>query len=527
MSRSFFKHAAVYGAGSMLLQAAGFILLPIYTRYLVPAEFGTVEVASRLGEIFAICLMMPGLRTASHAFFKQLDNEPEQRRLVCTAITLVVSILLLATGLLMAGAGPLARAFVIDRPSILRLAFLVIFFEALGSIPLVLAQARLESSFYVATTSIQFLTKVGLGILFVVVFRWGIYGVLLASVLTSATFAIALTVRELSKGLVWPSKQTLKEMLRFASPFIAGGLGSFLLHDGDRFFLLRYAGEAAVGLYAFGYKMARLVSMFSREPLQTVWAANMYDVAKRPEASVVFGRVFTRIMGAYLLVGLALCLLQNEVTALLGGHQYARAAGVIAPVVLAYGFLAAAELMDSGFYVRRRTGVKFWITLTSTVVILALYALLIPRFGIDGAAFATLLGFVFNAWLTWRQSQRVFAVRYEYRRLATMLLLGALIWGISRFLPSSLWAIPAKLSLWLLWPSLLWWLGVLSSEEKAWAVEALVALRDRVAEFFPRRLRLELVPPIESGVFVPDASEHSHDDACQSLSGHDVASSVG
>ena len=103
----------------------------------------------------------------------------------------------------------------------------------------------------------------------------------------------------------------------------------------------------------------------------------------------MFGRTFTRILAAFLLVGLAACLFQDEAALVLGGAAYAGAAGIVAPVVLAGFFQTAASLMDAGFYVRRRTGLKLYITLAATAVILVLYSVLIPLYGAMGAAAAT------------------------------------------------------------------------------------------------------------------------------------------
>src|SRR5207247_687889 len=103
-------------------------------------------------------------------------------------------------------------------------------------------------------------------------------------------------------------------------------------------------------------------------------------------APVLFGQVFTRVLGAYLLVGLALCLVGEEVVALLGGKGYYDAPSIIAPVALAYLFLSAADLMDAGFFIRRCTGRKTAILVAATVVIVVLYQVLIPPFGIHGAA---------------------------------------------------------------------------------------------------------------------------------------------
>ncbi len=70
------------------------------------------------------------------------------------------------------------------------------------------------------------------------------------------------------------------EMLAFALPFLPGGLCFFILHHGDRFFLLQEGGAEEVAIYALGYKLALAVSMFSLTPLYMVWSVRMYDVAQ-------------------------------------------------------------------------------------------------------------------------------------------------------------------------------------------------------------------------------------------------------
>src|SRR5207247_427821 len=120
-------------------------------------------------------------------------------------------------------------------------------------------------------------------------------------------------------------------------------------------------------------------------------------------------------------VGLALCLVATEVVQVLGGARYQEAVAIIPVVVLAYFFLTAADLMESGFYICRKTAWKLPITLAATVVTLALYFLLIPDGGILGAAWGTLIGFVFLSGLTGVVAQRVFVVRYEWGRVAAVL----------------------------------------------------------------------------------------------------------
>ncbi|HYT94545.1 MAG TPA: polysaccharide biosynthesis C-terminal domain-containing protein, partial [Gemmataceae bacterium] len=249
-----------------------------------------------------------------------------------------------------------------------------------------------------------------------------------------------------------------------------------LLNYGDRFFLLRSAGSYEVGLYAFGYKVALAVGLFARGPLLMVWSSYMYPLARSADAAHVFGRAFTRMQAGYVFIGLGLCLFLDKAIALLGGSAYSQAAAIVPVIVLAYFFLGSADLMDGAFYLRRRTDLKTWVALASTVLMLALYALLIPLWGSSGAAWATVVGFAIHAALTRWVSQPLFAVHHEPGRIAAMLVLAASLWGLSLLLPASVWAMPAKLGLWALWPLGLWLGGLVRPEEKAWLRAAALQL---------------------------------------------------
>lgn len=472
--RSFVKHAAVYGLASLLVQAGGFILLPLYTHCLSPADYGVLEILGRLAETVGACLLFGGLRQALLTFYQQGRDEAERRRVVASILSLFGVTGLLGGGLALALAGPLSdwlNGFMHSGSSginrgLLRLAVLAILLEPLSQIPLTLMQARVESLRFVSITLMQFVVRLGLCVLFVKCLDGGVAGALGATVLMGSIFGLVLCTREVLRGPAWPSRYHLRGLFRFALPLMPGGLCFLLLHHGDRFFLFRYCSAEDVGTYALGYKLALAAGTFSLAPLYMVWGAHMYTVARREDASLVFGAAFTRILAVYLLVALALGLFQDEVVRLVGGTDYASAAAVVAPVLLGYFFQSAASLMDAGLYVRRRTGLKLGITLATTVVMLLLYGVLIPSHGSMGAAWATLLGFAFLAGCTWTVTQRVFPVRYEWTRLIAMLTLAAGLWLLSRLLPAEPWSWPIKGALWLAGPAAAWGMGLLSSQEK-------------------------------------------------------------
>ena len=477
-NRSFFRHAFLYGLGSVLVQAGGVVLVPLYTRCLSTTDFGALEVLGRCAEMAGTLLLIGGLRQGLMTFYQQSKSDAEREQVFRSTMALLIVISLVGGGVIMALAGPVCNCFQDHgrptlSPDLMRLAVLGVLLEPLAMMPLALLQARVESALFVIITISQFVVRVALCVLFVAVLHWGVAGVLTAAAVTTGSYGIGLSLRELLRKGAWPDRKHLVGLMRFALPFLPGALGFFILQNGDRFFLLYWRNEEAVGVYGLGYKVALTVATFSIAPLYMVWATRMYKAAEQLDAPQVFGRTFTRIMGAFLLVGLAACLFQDEAVRILGGAKYVGAAAIIAPVVLAGFFQAAAALMDAGFYVRRRTGLKLYITLASTVVILVLYVVLIPTFGAMGAALATVAGFAFLAVCTWSMTQRIFPVEYEWGRLVDLIGLAAGLWLVSRFFPSTGWAIAAKGVLWLAWPLLVWMCGLPSAEEKEYAFGAL------------------------------------------------------
>ncbi len=490
-SRSFLKHAAIYGLAGMLVQAGGFVLLPLYTSCLSPSDYGVLEILGRMADTVGTILMFGGFRQALLTFYQQSKCESERRQVVATTMSLFGTTILIGGGVVMSFAEPLGRLLnhfthAEDGrigPQLFRLALMAILLEPLSQVPLTLLQARVESVRFVTITISQFLLRIVLCVLLVKYLRGGVAGALASSAVVAAVFGLGLCGREALRSPSLPTLHHLRGLLRFALPLVPGGLCFFMLHHGDRFFLLRCRDLHEVGTYALGYKLALGVVVFSVSPLYMVWSSQMYQVAERDDAAEVFGAANTRILTAYVSVALALALFQDEIVLLLGGAPYSDAAAVVAPVLLAYFFQSASSLMDAGLYVRHRTGLKLGITLATTTVMLSMYALLIPRYGGMGAALATLIGFFFLAVSTWAVSRRVFPVRHEWRRLAALLGVSIGLWLLSRFLPQTTWVWPIKLGMWLTYPVVLWAAGFLSRREKEFVRALTEAAKRRFDRF--------------------------------------------
>jgi O-antigen/teichoic acid export membrane protein len=409
---------------------------------------------------------------AGFTFYCQAPSEAERKR---TAATILIApmVLLVACGLAAEGfSSHLARLIGIEDSGIVAFAILMIIAEGTTVAPLSLIQARVESGYFIFIMALMFCCRLGLTVLLVVFLHWGLWGVLMASTATSLAFGAMLTWRELRRSILVLDLKKLWEVLAFALPFVPAGLCNLVIHNGDRFFLMRYCGADEVGLYALGYRLAMAVGMFSAGPLLQVWAARVFNAFQRPDASVFVGRVCTRILAVYLFMGIGVCMFDEDLIAIVAMPSYHDATALVNPLTLAYFFWSTANLMDAPIWVTRRSGLKPWIFLFSGSATFGLYVWLIPTFGARGAACATLIGLVVHCAATYVVSQRLLRVKYEFGRLLAMLALAMAVVSIEHFTEPGLVGVLQKAGLWVVWPLALWVFGAVTQEEKTFLLAA-------------------------------------------------------
>ncbi|WP_165250230.1 lipopolysaccharide biosynthesis protein [Paludisphaera soli] len=474
------KPMLVYLTGAMVLKAGGILLLPIFTRFLDPDDFGTLELLNRATDVLLLCLFANGSCLAVITFYNQATDEGRRRRIAATAL-LYGALNVAAVGLPgLLLAGPIGEWLGIGDASLVRLAFLGALSDALLLVCLSLVQARVESIRHTALLLAGFCLRLALIAALVGLGRMGVRGILYSTIGASSLLTTYLVSVEVRRSGFHPDLGLLWSMAKFALPFLPAGLCGFILGAGDQFLLSRYVDKAEVGFYALGCKMAVMVGAVALEPLMKVWGARMHVVARGEEAPRAFGRVFSRFSAMYLFVGLGLVLFSEDVILLLAGPRYLSAAGFITPVVVAYFFMGCGDLMDSAFYIRRRTLVKLWITLATTATTLALYGLLIPQYKAMGAAYATLGGFAFRLMVVRFVSQRLFAVEYEWGRLARIASTAAACWALSLAASGTRYEFSLKAASLAAFPIALWLTGCVTPEERQAVAVPLARLLRRV-----------------------------------------------
>jgi O-antigen/teichoic acid export membrane protein len=413
------RHSAIYGLGGVSSRVVAVFLLPVYTRYLEPSDLGAVGVLIALSAVL-VTILRGGISSAFFRFYFD-SREPERRRVVLRTsfwYTMAAATAGLAAGLLLAE--PIADWLVDGRTNLVRAAFVGLWAQMNYEQLTALFRVEERSLAFLAASLTNIAVTVTATVLLVVVWEQGALGVIVGNFTgTLAVYLALLGYRREQLGLSF-DRPLLRDMQRFGLPLVPSALALIAINFGDRFFLARLADLTEVGLYEIGVRIASAMVLLLTA-FRTAWPAFAYSLEDDDEARRTYAFVLTYLVLIASWLALTLGLLAPWLVRLLTQPDFYEGADVVAPLAFASALFAGYVVVSIGVGRARRTGMNWAITGAAALVNVALNLILVPEYGMEGSAAATVASFaVLFVVMVWR-AQKVFPVDYQWRRVLTAL----------------------------------------------------------------------------------------------------------
>jgi O-antigen/teichoic acid export membrane protein len=315
----------------------------------------------------------------------------------------------------------------------------------------------------------------------VAVLRLRVLGVLYTSLLAVLVTALVLGGYFVRAARPSFDARLLVRMLKFAAPLALSGLAMFVIHFGDRFILPHYRPFAELGIYAIAYKIGMLMSLVYGS-FHTYWSAQVYQIMRRDDAPAVLARTFTYVALAISFCGVGLIVASRPGLRLLAAPAYQGAAAVVPLIVAAYLVRAVGDFFRCLFLTAGKPGYDAACNWLGATVCLGAYFLFIPRYGMWGAAIATLATFLVIAVVSCAWTYRLSPYSLEAGRLLKIGAAAAAPVAAYLLVPFSSLAAQVAWSMLLLSavPLGLWLLRFPTPGEIEAAAEAVRSLRGRV-----------------------------------------------
>jgi O-antigen/teichoic acid export membrane protein len=413
------KHSAIYGLGGLVQRILAVLLLPVYTRYLTPADYGTVETLVALTTVLVITLRL-GITNAFIRFYFDSPDATHRRLVLRTSFwfTMGAATLGLVLGLLFSREISILLFGSSGDTELVAASFVGLWaamnYEQLMS----LFRVEERSVAYVTASLVNVAITIAATLLLVIRYDAGPLGVIVGSFTgTLLVYAGLIGYRREQLGLQF-DRGLLREMNRFGIPLVPSAVFLWITNFSDRFFLIKLADAEEVGLYSIGVRIASAMAILLTA-FRTGWPAFAYSIEDEDEAKRTYSYVLTYVVLITTWVATGLGLLSPWLVDWIATPAFAESSRVVAPLSFAVVAFAGYVVVVIGVGRIRRTQFNWVVTGVAAVVNVVLNLVLIPPYGMMGAAVATIAAFVtMFAGMTW-WAQRIYPVPYQWRRVLT------------------------------------------------------------------------------------------------------------
>lgn len=465
------RTGAAYTASSVLAKLIALFTLPLYTRYLTPAEFGQAEVLGAAVIVLSIIVrggMVEALLRYHHHF---ADRRAEVAR---TAFWGMLVALVVGAAVCLALAPQIAELLLrsddAESVQLVRIAVFGLWVFSIYELLLTFYRVDEDAGRYAAATILNVSVTIPLTVWLVVFEERGAQGYLLGNYLGTGIITLGLLLAH-RRRIGRPGMPLAREMTSFGAPLVPAEVSLYALNFADRVLLInlpesRARGLAWAGLYSVAVKLAQGVTVFVRA-FQLAWPPLAYSIDDDGEASVVYGRVLTYYL---LVVGLPIAFLSLNarlIADIIVAPRFFEAYRAIPLVATGVALYGAYLVLVTAVARTGRTKAMFPVALAGLVVNVALGLLLIPELDITGAGIALVGAYLVILTLMFLRARAAIGLKLEWGRVAHIVAVALVVIVSGEYLlpESGTTAYLARLAWWGLYPLALLLTGFFSREE--------------------------------------------------------------
>jgi O-antigen/teichoic acid export membrane protein len=429
--KSVFKHGKWYLTSSLLAKGAQVYLLPVYTRYLSPSEYGI------LNSLHVVALLMPifislYLDSAFGRFFHEFKHNKEDLAKLFSTIYWFV----LGFGSVVVAIAVLTSSLWV--PSLLQvpvwpyvvLAFIPPLFLQLGNLGLVFLKQSLQAK---QTTLVDVSTTIiGIAVTLplLIFFKMGILAKLWGTVATAVFLAGFYTIYFYRRNLLKPifDKKILLSCLAYSVPLIPNIAGIWLAGMSDRLVLAKYTNLENVGIYSLAYQIGMGLYVIQDAITQVTGPISMSGlIHDKEKAKRKITKLVLVLFGFMLFCHLGVVCFSKELVMLLSTKAYYGAYKLVGIIGLAYVFHCLYRAFTDIVSYHK----KVWIIALSSVfrggVGLSLNIILVPIYGYFASAYAFVISVFIYFLIIFVFSQRLEKIEIEWSKVLKILLVYILL----------------------------------------------------------------------------------------------------
>ena len=374
-------NTVIFAIGSFSSKLLVFLLMPLYTRVLTTSDYGVMDIIVNTSNLL-IPIVMVSINEGIIRF--GLDRSVRKSDVLSTGLGVCLA------GFLVFGLFIPLMKRVEFISSYTMLIYAYVLAGCLKSVVSQFVRAIGYVKLYAFDGILSTFTTVVFNILLLVVFKWGINGYVLSTVLSNVLSVLFLFWIANLKKFVKPrqvSPAIAKAMLVYSLPLIPTTIFWWITNVSGRYMVTYFLGESANGLFSVAYKIPTVITMISGIFSQA-WQISAVTEADDPGQSRFYSDIFSSYQTVVFMCASGVLLLIKPITAILVSEAFYPSWKYVPFLVLSVIFSCFVTFLGTFYMVAKKNAMALVTTCVGAGLNLVLNYFLIPKYGVNGAAFA-------------------------------------------------------------------------------------------------------------------------------------------
>jgi len=385
---------------SFLQKGAGFLLLPLYTAYLSPEQFGIANVINASAAIYIMLFSLSLDDAVARYYFIYKSEKDKQSGFLGSIVIFSLVFSLLGFFGLYLFKSFFFNIFINENISSSLLIYGII---SIATAPMYAIQQKIhiieERPFhYTINTFTHFLINTLLCILFIVKYEMGAEGLLLAAAIVHIAFYLY-SIVFLSKRMKLSFQfKYLKEALKYSLPLLPNRVSSWGLVNFNKVYLGKLLTNAAVGIFNVANYFGLIITVLAQS-VSMAYQPFVYKLLDEGDTGKEkLKNIIVVLAMCYSIAGFVLALISQELLDIFINKRYA-SAGTIIPIVVwgtTISAISTSYIYILFYYLKAPKHISIS-TIIAAIINITGCIVFIPKFGLSGAVYSLFFSTVASA----------------------------------------------------------------------------------------------------------------------------------
>ena len=394
MSKKVIRNVSFDTIGAIIPKAIGFFLLPIFTRYLSPAEYGIISYTASI-TIFLFAFIVLSLNTYLLRCVFDYEKEEDRKKLIGNIFLfiIIVNFLMLGLELILFPKLILIYNIKVNFHPYFKLALINNFLQVFSVVPLIIYRYKGKAINFVIINATNSFIQVIFSLILVIHFNMGVLGRYYGSLIANVIFFVVYIIIIYKNAILNLNLPQIKKGLIFSLPLVPSTFLYIIIDVSDRIILERYVPLADLGIYSVSYTLGMILQIFAYSSY-LAYEPIVFSKIGKSDFSQTMIKIKKYYLSVIFILSFLYALFAKDILTIMVSSRFRSGFKIIPIIILSTIFLSENYLFGTILMGIKKTKISLILNLIGAVINVIVNLLLIPIIGIYGAAISTLTSYL-------------------------------------------------------------------------------------------------------------------------------------